>query len=159
DPFAGQPAGLGHAVVHVAAAQRTPDQGDGAVVAAVVAALRDLEVGVVGRGADDPLAPQGKVPLGAVGLQLFAPGHPGGDLVDDAVGGAAHHRVHLGDLGADLAAVALGQAAGDHHLQIRVLLLIAARLQNVLDGLSLGALDKAAGVHQHHVGVGNVGHR
>src|SRR5699024_5844462 len=135
DPFAGQPAGLGHAVVHVAAAQRPPDQGDGAVVAAVVAALRDLEVGVVGGGADDPLAPQGEVPLGAVSLQLLAAGHPGGDLVDDAVGGAAHHRVHFGDLGADLAAVALGQAAGDHHLQGGVLLLVAAGLQDVLDGL------------------------
>src|SRR5699024_7798511 len=115
--------------------------------------------GVVGGGADDPLAPQGEVPLGAVSLQLLAAGHPGGDLVDDAVGSAAHHRVHFGHLGADLTAVALGQAAGDHHLQGGVLLLVAAGLQNVLDGLGLGALDKAAGVHQHHVGVGDVGHR
>ena len=37
--LASQPAGLGHTVVDLAAAQRTADQRDGAVVAAVVAAL------------------------------------------------------------------------------------------------------------------------
>jgi len=35
----GQPAGLGHAVGHIAAVQRAADAGDSAVVAAVVAAL------------------------------------------------------------------------------------------------------------------------
>ena len=38
----GQPAGFGHAVGHIAAVQRAADAGDGAVVAAVVAALGDL---------------------------------------------------------------------------------------------------------------------
>ena len=38
----GQPAGLGHAVGQIAAVQRAADAGDGAVVAAVVAALCDL---------------------------------------------------------------------------------------------------------------------
>ena len=38
----GQPAGLGHAVGHIAAVQRAADAGDGAVVAAVVAAFSDL---------------------------------------------------------------------------------------------------------------------
>ena len=38
----GQPAGFGHAVGHIAAVQRAADAGDGAVVAAVVAALCDL---------------------------------------------------------------------------------------------------------------------
>ena len=38
----GQPAGLGHAVGHIAAVQRAADARNGAVVAAVVAALGDL---------------------------------------------------------------------------------------------------------------------
>ena len=38
----GQPAGLGHAVGQIAAVQRAADARDGAVVAAVVAALGDL---------------------------------------------------------------------------------------------------------------------
>ena len=42
DALTGQPAGLGHTVGHLAAAQRAADAGDGAVVAAVVAALGDL---------------------------------------------------------------------------------------------------------------------
>ena len=42
DTLTGQPAGLGHAVGHVTAAQRAADAGDGAVVAAVVAAFGDL---------------------------------------------------------------------------------------------------------------------
>ena len=42
DALTGQPAGLGHTVGHVTAAQRAADGGDGTVVAAVVAALGDL---------------------------------------------------------------------------------------------------------------------
>ena len=42
DPFACQPTGLGHSVGQRAAAQRAPDQRDGTVMAAVVAALGDL---------------------------------------------------------------------------------------------------------------------
>ena len=42
DALTGQPAGLGHTVGHLAAAQRAADAGDRAVVAAVVAALGDL---------------------------------------------------------------------------------------------------------------------
>ena len=38
----GQPAGFGNAVGHIAAVQRAADAGDGAVVAAVVAAFSDL---------------------------------------------------------------------------------------------------------------------
>ena len=38
----GQPAGLGHTVGHLAAAQRATDAGDRAVVAAIVAALGDF---------------------------------------------------------------------------------------------------------------------
>ena len=42
DALTGQPAGLCHTVGHLTAAQRAADAGDGAVVAAVVAALGDL---------------------------------------------------------------------------------------------------------------------
>ena len=64
-----------------------------------------------------------------------------------------------GSLLLDLAAVALGKTAGDDDLQLRVLLLVGAGLQNVLNGLGLGALDKAAGVDQNNIGFTQVGHR
>ena len=80
------------------------------------------------------------------------------DGVNGLVGGAAHHGIHLGDLFLDLAAVALGQTAGDDDFQVGVRLLVGTGFQNVLNGLGLGALDEAAGVHQDHVGVGQVSH-
>ena len=108
----------------------------------------------MGRRADDTLAAQRKVLFGTVAFQMVLTMEQAGhDGVDGLVGGTAHHRVHLGDLFLDLAAVALGKTAGDDDLQLRVLLLVGAGLQNVLNGLGLGALDKAAGVHKDGHGL------
>ena len=114
----------------------------------------------MGRRADDTLAAQRKVLFGTVAFQMVLTMEQAGhDGVDGLVGGTAHHRVHLGDLFLDLAAVALGKTAGDDDLQLRVLLLVGAGFQNVFNGFGLGALDEAAGVHQNDIGLRQVGHR
>ena len=88
-------------------------------------------------------------------LAVEQTGHNG---INGLVGGAAHHSVHLGDLLLDLAAVALGQTAGDDDLQVRVLLLVRTGFEDVLDGLGLGTLDEATGVDKDDIGFGQVGH-
>ena len=114
----------------------------------------------MGRRADDALAAQRKVLLEAVALQmLFTVEQTGHDGVDGLVGGTADHGVHLGDLFFDLAAVALGQTAGDDHLQVGICLLVGAGLKDVLDGLGLGTLDEAAGVDEDDVRFCEVSHR
>ena len=113
----------------------------------------------MGGGADDTLAAQREVLLQAVAFEVvLAVEQAGHDGVNGLVGGAADHGVHFGDLFLDLAAVALGQAAGDDDLQIGVLLLVRAGFQDVFDGLGLGALDEAAGVDQNDVGLTQLGH-
>ena len=158
--FVGQPAGLGQAVLHGAAAQRAANQRNGTVVAAVVAALGNFQIGIVMGGGDHPSTAQGKIGLGAIVLPVLvlrAAAQPVDDLGNGLVGADAHHRIHLGNLGADLMLVPLGQAAGNHHLQVGVLFLIGAGVQDILDGLSLCTLNKAAGVHDDHIRQAQVG--
>ena len=113
----------------------------------------------MGRRADDALAAQREVLLRAVAFQMvLAVEQAGHDGVNGLVGGAAYNSVHLRDLFLDLAAVALSKAAGNDDLQVRVLLLVGAGFQNVFNGLGLGALDKAAGVHKDDIGFGQIGH-
>ena len=114
----------------------------------------------MGGRADDALAAQREVLFGTVAFQMIlAVEQPLHDGVNGLVGGAAHHGVHFGDLLLDLAAVALGQAPGDHDLQVRVLLLVGARLKDVLNGLGLGALDETAGVDEDDIGFAQLRHR
>ena len=113
----------------------------------------------MGGGADDALATQREILLQAVAFEVvLAVEQAGHDGVNGLVGGTADHGVHFGDLLLDLAAVALGQAAGDDDLQIGVLLLVGAGFEDVFDGLGLGALDEAAGVDQNDVGLTQLGH-
>ena len=90
---------------------------------------------------------------------FFTVEQTGHDGVDGLVGGTADHGVHLGDLFFDLAAVALGQTAGDDDLQVGIRLLVGAGLKDVLDGLGLGTLDKSAGVDEDDVRFCEVRHR
>jgi hypothetical protein len=113
----------------------------------------------VGGRADDALAAQREVLFGTVAFQMIlAVEQPLHDGVNGLVGGAAYNGVHLRDLFLNLAAVALGKAAGNDDLQVRVLLLISAGFQNVFNGFGLGTLDKAAGVHKDDIGFGQIGH-
>ena len=113
----------------------------------------------MGGRSDDALAAQREVLFGTVAFQMVLPmEQPLHNGINGLVGGTAYNGVHLGDLFLDLAAVALGKAAGNDDLQVRVLLLVGAGFQNVFNGFGLGALDKAAGVHKDDIGFSQIGH-
>ena len=82
-----------------------------------------------------------------------APGHDLLQRGDDlGIAAGAQHAVHLGQLLHQLLLVALGQAAGDQQLLQLPLVLEGGQLQNILDGLALGRVDKAAGIEHRHIG-------
>ena len=147
-----QDPGLLHHVLHGAAAVPAPELGDDAEGTPVVAALGDAEVGVPGRGGEDPaeLVHRGvDVPEAAGPL----PGHDGLHRLHDVpVAAGAQNAVHLGQLLRDLLPVALRHAPGDQDLFQLPLLLQRRHAEDVLDGLLVGAGEKAAGVDHRHVG-------
>ena len=112
------------------------------------------------RGRDNAGTAQLHIALGAVAFDLR--GTRGTDAADDGgqcgVGADADHGVHLGDFLNDLLLIALGQTAGDNNLEVGVFLLVLAGHEDVLDGLRLGRLDKAAGVDDDDIGLAGVRH-
>ena len=155
-----QPAGLGNAVIDVTAAQCAANQRNGAIVAAVVAAFGNFQVGVVARGGNHAGTAQLHIVLGAValGLACAVRAEAADNGGQGSVGANAHNGVHLGDFLHNLMLVALCQTAGDNDLEVRVLLLVLAGHQDVLDSLGLGRLDEAAGVDDDNVCLGGVTH-
>ena len=146
--------GLGDHVLHGAGAELTADGGDGAVGTAVVTALGDLEVGgVIGGGqhavtaqADGVLVLEGAVLLLGGEVLLLALLLYGLDSLHDVVDTAhAQEGVHLGELLENLLAVALGETARDDDTLEGAVLLEPGLVQDVVDGLLLGALDEGAG--------------
>ena len=123
------------------------EERDGAEVAGVVAALGDLQEGEV-RGGELAALVVAEAVLGDVREVL------------------AHHRreavvvlegdplVDLGHVAGQLAEGALGAADGDE--QLGPGLAAAGGVQDVADRLLLGALDEAAGVDQHQIGLGEL---
>ena len=107
------------------------------------------------RRADDPRAAQRHIGFGAVALDVLRriAGKAGDDGGQRLVAAQAHHGVHFRNLLHDLLLVALGQAAGDHHLQVGVGLLVLAGREDVLNGLGFGAFNEAAGVDDDAVGL------
>ena len=150
-PGVGQGLGLRQQGLHGTAAVAAPQLGNDTEGAPVVAALGDLQVGGVGGGGGDArpvLLRVVDIPE-AVGR---APGHQllqGGD--DLGVAAGAHDAVHLGQLLHQLVLIALGQAAGDQQLAQLPLLFQLGQLQDILNGLALGGVDKAAGVEHRRV--------
>ncbi len=71
----------------------------------------------------------------------------------------ADDGVDLGDVFADLVAVALDEAAGDDDALgfAAVGLLVLDHLEDGVDGLLLGGVDEGAGVDDDDLGVGGVG--
>ena len=142
--------------VQRARAVRPAQLGDDAVAAAVGAALRDLEVGGVGRG--QPVAAaleRGGGHVRHVGRLVSA--ERGLRRVHDAlIAACSAQRVDLGQLGLHFVRVALHQAAGDDQTLHFADLLVLRRVEDGLDGLALGGLDEPAGVDHAHVGLGHV---
>ena len=154
--------GLGHHVLHGTGAELAADGGDGAVGAAVVTALGDLEVGGVVGGGEDAVAAQTDGVLVLKGAILLACGDVLAlgllfyclDGVHDVVDTAyAEKSVHLGQLLQDLLAVALGETARDDDALQGAVLLEPGLVQDVVDGLLLGAFNEGAGVDDDDVCV------
>ena len=159
--------GLFDDLAHGAAAHLSADHGDGAVGAAVGAALGDLEVGHGVAGGDDALAAEegGFLVVEAGELRGFFLGFPGlvprlddgADRLADAVDAAhAEDGVDLGELAEDLLAVAFGEASGDDDPAQGVVIFEPAEVEDVVDGFLFRAFDERAGVHDHDIRLGLV---
>ena len=122
----------------------------------VIAALGDAQIGVVLGGGQhpvelvDPAVDAGKAAGVAAAHQFLQRRH------DLAVAAGTHDAVYLRQLRQNLLLVALGEAAGDQNFPHLPLRLQLRRGEDGVDGLLLGAVDKAAGVDDHHVGAGRL---
>ena len=137
---------LAHDVADGAADQVPAHGGNDAEAAAVVAALGNLQVGIVAGRQLDPLRRH------QVREWIVYPGvrhilvHRAHHLL---IGGGAGHAQHLGVQFHDGAGVIpLAHAAGHDHPAI-----FADGLTDGVQGLLLGTVDKAAGVHHHDLRI------
>ena len=146
--------GLRQHVLHAAAAVAAPQGGDHTEGAAVVAALGNAQKGVVPGCGQHPLQLLHRF-IDAVKIPgRFAVGQRAERLHDTAVAAGAHDAVHLRQFLRQLLLIALGQAAGHQDLTHKALFFQVCHRQNGVDGLLLGAVNKAAGVDDHHVRAG-----
>ncbi len=145
-PGAHQALGLLHDIADGAAHQVTAHGGDDAETAAMVTTFGDFEVGIVAR-----------CQLHALGWYQVREGivhrRVGHVLVHRAdhflVGGGAGHAQHLRvQLHDGPGIVTLAHAAGNDHATV-----FADGLADGVEGFLLGAVDEAAGVHHHDLGV------
>ena len=122
----------------------------------VVAALGDFDKGVVLRGGEHTARLLLRRVDGAKVLHFsfFQQGLDGGH--DLGVAASAQNAVHLGHLLCNVPLIPLRQAAGDQNLSHQPLRFQLGSLQNVVDGLGFGGVDKPAGVDDHHVAAHNV---
>ena len=74
-------------------------------------------------------------------------------FTDVSVGAGTEHAVDFGQLLQYLFAVALGQASRNHDAAQGMIFLQPSDVENVVDGLLFGALDKRAGIDDDDVGV------
>ena len=144
--------GLGQQGLHGAAAVAAPELGNDAEGAAVAAPLGDLQIGGVGRGGHQALP----VLKGAVDIAEVLRLLPCHQLLHRrchvGIAAGAQHPVHLGQLGADVVGVPLGETASHQQLFQPPGLFQFRQLQNIFDGFALGGLNEAAGVQHRHVG-------
>ena len=135
---------------------RPADEGDGAVAAAVVAAVGNFHVGGVGGRGQHALGVKEAFAVADVAgapSRLGLPHH----FQQARVVRHAHEAVHLGHFAVEVVDVALGEAAGDEQLFEPARLLVLRHLENGLDGFLLGRLDEAAGVDEDDLRLGGVG--
>ena len=147
-PALDQPLGLAQHLVHRARDQVTAQGGDDAEAAAMVAALGNLQVGVVvGRELDANVRHQVQewIVLGRQGLvHRF---HHAAVIL------RAGHRQHIRVMLADHLRL-LAQAAGDDDLAVLV-----HRLADGIERFGHRRVDEAACVDHHHIGVVVAGHQ
>ena len=142
--------------VLAAGAVMAADQRDGAEGAAVVAAVADAGVGGVGGGGQHPVMLEEVEALGTQAVALMR-AHRRVDGVGQLIVLVhAHQQVNLGNFLQEGLLVPLGQAARHHQQPAAAGLFVAGHLQDGVDGLLLGGLNEAAGIHHQHVSLGGV---
>ena len=123
----------------------------------VVAALGDLQIGIIlRRGQDTAILRLVCIDI-VEALVAFAAQHLPDRVGNVKVGAGAKHAVDLRHFLQDLLLIALRKTAGDQDLLDPALRLELRHGENVVDGLGLCGLDKAAGVDDDElrtVGVG-----
>lgn len=148
--------GLLQNVLHPAGAVVAPQGGDHAIGAAVAAPLGDAEIGVLPGSGQHP----GQLLHRAVDIRkvaaLLAVHHLLQGRHDVAEAAGAHDAVDLRQLIQDIGLIPLAQAAGDENLLNFPGVLQLGGGENGVNGLAFGAVDKAAGVDDHHVAAGAV---
>ena len=143
-------------VFHAAGNIVPADGRDSTERTAVVAALRDLDVGGVARRrqhAMDVLQIMESLVRIHDALARHALAH---DLRDFFHLANAEERIYLRHLRRKLLGVALGQAAR-HDQRLQVILFVFRHFQNRVDGFLLSRFDKAAGIDNDGVGLGRIG--
>ena len=132
---------------------------DGAIRTGAVAPFGDLQVGEKRQRGDD-------TGTGGLGILLLAEAHHtlAGEHViqhihDIPVVSDADDRIRFGEQVGSLLLVALRQTSGEDDLLQRPLFFQGSQLQNGLDGLLLGGLDKSAGVYDCNVSFSRLGHK
>ena len=137
-------------VLHFPGTEAAPDQGDGAVGAAVVTAVSNADVGGIGRGGQHPAAGQNGIIPAAEALALAVQGRLQ-RLRQTRVLAHAHQQIDLRHIGHELFFVALGQTARSHQHLAFAGALVFGHLQQSVDALLLGGVDEAAGVDDQHL--------
>ena len=156
DAAGGKGFALLHHIFHGPAAEAPPDEGDGAVAAPVVAALRHLYIGKPRLIGQHPFPLHRKGLLLAVGRKVFALYCFRDGFRDYFIAADAQYHIRFGDLPGQLLAVALRQAAGDRHTLEVPLALGGAAFQYRIDGLLFGVLDEPAGIDDDRIAFGHI---
>ena len=143
-------------VLHAAAAVSAPQGGDHAVGAAVAAPLSNAEIGVLpGGGQHTGQLLHGAVDVGKMAALLTV--HHLLQRRDDVTEAAgSHDAVDLRQLLQNVRLIPLAETARYQNFAHLTGGLQLRRRQNGIDGLTLGAVDEAAGVDDHHVAAGAI---
>ena len=144
-----QPGGFSHHGLEPPAAEFAAELRDHTEGAGVVAALRDLDVGIVARRGEHARR-QIVIQIGHGAIRHRRPVTGGHDFFQ-LVG--ADHGVHFGNVAADLIAVALHQATRHHQSFEAAGLLELSHFENGLDRFLLGGVDETARVDDDDLGV------
>ena len=146
-----------HDFAHRPRAEAAADGRDHAIGAAVVAALRNLQIREMLLRGDDALPAERRgVDVAEARERLFRI-RAAHRLADVAVGAGAEYAVDLGHLLQKLLAIAFGQATRDHDAAEGVVFLQPGDVEDVVNRLLLGAFDKRAGIDDDHVRVDVLG--
>ncbi len=142
-------------LLHRAAAELAPDQGDGAVRAPVVAPLADFQEGAAGIPEQLVTLPRVVVRIGILGHQLgtFARFHLVDHRPDFLQVTVPEDSVRLGKFLEQLVCVALGHASRHHEFGFGILL---SQGEKRVDALLSGGIDKPAGIDQDQICGGDL---